>query len=112
MKLPMLSRPNTRLLQAPRGWTVDVALLGAMAAGLYLLLAVASRDLARVTPSVTIDLNPAVLPRYALLSLMRMVAAYALSLAFTIVVIGNDDKLALGKSKQNFLNRVSHWISR
>jgi NitT/TauT family transport system permease protein len=82
----MLSHPNTRLLQAPRGWTVDVALVGAMAAVLYLLLAVASRDLTRVTPSVRIDLHPAALPRYALLSLLRMIAAYILSLGFTLVV--------------------------
>lgn len=82
----MFRHPNTKLLQAQRGWTVDAVLLAVIAAGLYLLLAVASRGFVRATPSVTIDLHPAALPRYALLSLLRMIAAYLLSLTFTLVV--------------------------
>ncbi len=86
MGAPMFRHPNTKLLQAQRGWTVDAVLLAVIAAGLYLLLAVASRGFVRATPSVTIDLHPAALPRYALLSLLRMIAAYLLSLTFTLVV--------------------------
>jgi len=82
----MFRHPNTKLLQAQRGWTVDAVLLAVIAAGLYLLLAVASRGFVRATPSVTINLHPAALPRYALLSLLRMIAAYLLSLTFTLVV--------------------------
>ncbi|HLJ59387.1 MAG TPA: ABC transporter permease subunit [bacterium] len=65
---------------------MDALLLGAVAAVFYMLLAVAPRELHRVTPSVTIDLRPAALPRYALLSFMRMCGGYAVSLAFTFVV--------------------------
>jgi NitT/TauT family transport system permease protein len=39
-----------------------------------------------VAPSVTVNLRPAALPGYALLSVLRMCAAYALSLLFTLVV--------------------------
>ncbi len=78
--------PGTLLLRAPRAWAVDALLLGAAGAVLYALLATAPRELHRVTPSVTIDLRPIALPRYALLSFMRMCAGYAVSLGFTLVV--------------------------
>ncbi len=83
----MFSRhPGSMLLRAPRAWAVDVLLLAAAAAVLYALLAVAPRELHRVTPSVTIDLRPSALPHYALLSFMRMCGGYVVSLAFTFVV--------------------------
>ncbi|HYM68054.1 MAG TPA: ABC transporter permease subunit [bacterium] len=78
--------PGPTLLRAPRVWAVDALLLGAVATVFYVLLAVAPRELHRVTPSVTIDLQPSALPRYALLSFMRMCGGYAVSLAFTFVV--------------------------
>jgi NitT/TauT family transport system permease protein len=78
--------PGPTLLRTPRVWAVDALLLGAVAAVFYVLLAVAPRELHRLTPSVTIDLRPTALPRYALLSFMRMCGGYVVSLAFTFVV--------------------------
>lgn len=78
--------PGTLLLRAPRAWAVDALLLGAAGGVLYTLLAAAPRELLRVAPSVTIDLRPAALPHYALLSFLRMCAGYAVSWVFTLVV--------------------------
>ncbi len=59
-----------------------------IAAGLgifYGLLALAHYWASPVTTQVEIQLNPAVLPKYALFSLARIAIAYALSLLFTLV---------------------------
>ena len=71
--------------RGPRSVAADALILAATGAVLYTLLAVAPKELHRVSASVTIDLRPGALPGYSLLSLLRMIAAYALSLAFTLV---------------------------
>jgi NitT/TauT family transport system permease protein len=69
-----------------RIWIIDVLLFCLAGAVLYAMLVVGPAALHRPTPSVTIDLRPTALPNYTLLSLLRMVGAYVLSLIFTVVV--------------------------
>ncbi|HKX17954.1 MAG TPA: ABC transporter permease subunit [bacterium] len=78
--------PGPALLRTPRAWAADALILGSVAAAFYLLLTLAPRELHRSIPSITIDLRPSALPEYALLSLLRMIAAYIISLAFTLGV--------------------------
>jgi NitT/TauT family transport system permease protein len=64
---------------------VDVLILvlvGALVAG---VVALAQRWKAPIRPTVEIDLSPSALPGYTLLSLSRGLAAYLLSLVFTLV---------------------------
>jgi len=81
-----IQRPATPLPRVPRTWLIDVVLFLAVGAVLYALLSVAPTAMHRPTPSVTIDLRPSVLPAYTVLSFLRMVEAYVLSLIFTLVV--------------------------
>lgn len=78
--------PGPVLLRTPRTWAADVLILGSVAAAFYVLLTLAPRELHRSVPSITIDLRPSALPEYALLSLLRMIGAYTLALAFTLGV--------------------------
>src|SRR5215469_8419921 len=78
--------PGPVLLRTPRAWAADVLILASVAASFYLLLTFAPRELHRSIPSITIDLRPSALPEYALLSLLRMIGGYILSLAFTLGV--------------------------
>ncbi|HSB64342.1 MAG TPA: ABC transporter permease subunit [Thermoanaerobaculia bacterium] len=67
------------------GLAVDAVLLvvlGALVAG---VVGLAQRWEAPIRPAVEIDLSPSALPGYTLLSLSRGLAAYLLSLAFTLV---------------------------
>ena len=58
-----------------------------MGAGtLWGLVSLAPAELRQVAPSTALDLRPQALPGYAGLSLLRMTAAYVLSLVFTLVV--------------------------
>ena len=50
-----------------------------------LIVLAAARWTTPLTPAVTIDLSPSVLPAYAGYSLLRMMLAYVLSLAFTLI---------------------------
>ena len=61
-----------------------IVFLGVLAA-ITLLVIAAARWTAPLTPTVTIDLSPTVLPIYAGYSLLRMILAYLLSLAFTLI---------------------------
>lgn len=82
----MTWRPPVLTLHRMRLSSVDV-LLFVMAGGvLYWLLFFAQAALKRPSPSAVIDLRPGALPGYALLSFLRMVAAYFLSLLFTFGV--------------------------
>ncbi len=63
---------------------VDAALLLAVAAAAIGLVRLGHRSGGGLRAAVEIDLSVAALPRYALYSLLRGVAAYALSLAFSI----------------------------
>ena len=70
--------PSLRLLRLPRASGPDLLLLALLAALVYGLLAVVPGELKR--PAAPVDLQPRALPGYAGLSLLRMTAAYGLSL--------------------------------
>ncbi len=80
------TRPRVAQLMAQSaGYWVDGALLmglGAMVAG---VVALAHRWTAPMRPVVEIDLSILALPKYTVLSLARGIAAYVLSLVFTLV---------------------------
>ena len=82
----MIRYPETKLSRPYHSWAADALVLGAAGAAFYVLLAVAPKELHRVAPSVTVNLHPAALPGYALLSFLRMCAGYVLSFFFTLVV--------------------------
>ena len=63
----------------------DVLIALAILAAVTLLVLAASRWAAPLTPVVTIQLTPLMLPIYAGYSLLRMILAYILSLIFTLV---------------------------
>jgi NitT/TauT family transport system permease protein len=71
-------------LAAARSYWVDALLLVAIAALFAGTIALARRWEAPYHATTEIDLSPSALPWYTLLSLARGVAAYALSLAFTL----------------------------
>jgi NitT/TauT family transport system permease protein len=63
---------------------IDVVLLAAIVATAFGLVRLAEEWTGEYRPAVEIDLSFSALPRYALLSLSRGLAAYVLSLAFTL----------------------------
>jgi NitT/TauT family transport system permease protein len=65
------------------GWT-DLALATGLGGTIYGLIRLAQEWTGALRPTVTIDLSIGALPGYALLSLSRGLAAYALSLLFTL----------------------------
>ena len=65
---------------------IDFLLLAVLGASIAGLVALAREWGAPLREAVTIDLSPSALPVYTLLSLSRGLAAYVLSLAFTLVV--------------------------
>jgi len=65
-------------------WT-DLALLAGLGGTIYGLAHLARQWTGEMRPAVEIDLSLGALPGYALLSLSRGLAAYVLSLAFTLV---------------------------
>jgi len=75
----------TGFLFRSRGSWVDVALLAAVGGVIYGLTRVAGEWHGALRPVVEIDLSPGALPGYAFLSLSRGLAAYVLSLGFTLV---------------------------
>jgi NitT/TauT family transport system permease protein len=83
---PIRQPSMVALPRVSRTWIIDVLVFCVVATLLYALLTVAPAALRRPSPSVTIDLRPAALPAYTVLSLLRMVWAYVLSLIFTLVV--------------------------
>ena len=66
-------------------WWIDVLVVVGLAALVAGVVALARRWTAPLRPTVDIDLSLWSLPGYTLLSLARGVAAYLLSLAFTLV---------------------------
>ena len=64
-------------------WT-DLALVAGLAGAIYGLVQLAGQWTGALRPTVEIDLSPWALPGYALLSLSRGLAAYVLSLLFTL----------------------------
>jgi NitT/TauT family transport system permease protein len=65
------------------GWG-DVAVLGALGGVAFAAERLVGGAVLPMRPAVAIDLSPAALPGYAVLSLARGLAAYALSLAFAL----------------------------
>ncbi|WP_242344647.1 ABC transporter permease [Anaeromyxobacter terrae] len=65
------------------GWT-DLALAAGLGGTIYGLIRLAQEWTGALRPTVNIDLSIGALPGYALLSLSRGLAAYALSLLFTL----------------------------
>jgi NitT/TauT family transport system permease protein len=63
---------------------VDIAVILGLIGTVYALARVASLWTAPLESQVTIDLSPSALPAYAFASLVRMVAAYLLSMAFSL----------------------------
>jgi NitT/TauT family transport system permease protein len=63
---------------------VDIAVILGLIGTVYALARVASLWSAPLENQVTIDLSPSALPSYAFASLVRMVAAYVLSMAFSL----------------------------
>ena len=71
---------------SPRRFSgIDLLVILALLAALTFLVTAASRWTAPLTPSVSINLSPTVLPLYAGYSLLRMLLGYILSLLFTLV---------------------------
>jgi NitT/TauT family transport system permease protein len=70
-----------------RTWSlfVDTLVFSVVAAAIYALLNIAHSWLGAATPQAQISQSPSALPRYALYSLVRIGAAYLLSLVFAIV---------------------------
>jgi NitT/TauT family transport system permease protein len=66
------------------GWT-DLALVAGLGGTIFGVVRLAREWTGALRPAVEIDLSLAALPGYALLSLSRGLAAYALSLVFTLV---------------------------
>lgn len=64
---------------------IDLVVFLAFIAAATLIVLAAARWTTPLTPAVTIDLSPSVLPAYAGYSLLRMVLAYLLSLVFTLI---------------------------
>jgi NitT/TauT family transport system permease protein len=64
---------------------IDLVVFLSVVAAITLLVIAAARWTAPLTPVVTIDLSPTVLPIYAGYSLLRMILAYLLSLVFTLI---------------------------
>ena len=84
------SAPEEALLSRrshpPRQFSgIDLLVILALLAALTFLVTAASRWTAPLTPSVSINLSPTVLPLYAGYSLLRMLLGYILSLIFTLV---------------------------
>ena len=78
-------QPRRRLRKPRRLGGIDLVVFLAFIAGATLIVLAAARWTTPLTPAVTIDLSPSVLPAYAGYSLLRMMLAYVLSLAFTLI---------------------------
>lgn len=64
---------------------IDLIIVLVLLASFAFLISAAARWAAPLTPNVSINLSPAVLPLYAGYSLLRMILGYILSLLFTLV---------------------------
>src|SRR5215469_16945357 len=76
----------SRTVIRERTWpvVVDVLVFLVVAAGIFAILTIARTWLGKVTPQAEISQSPAALPAYAFYSLVRVGAAYVLSLSFAI----------------------------
>jgi NitT/TauT family transport system permease protein len=76
---------SATLHRGDRSRLIDVALMLAIGAIVFGVIGLAREWSGTLRPTVEIDLSPAALPRYALYSLSRGLAAYVLSLGFALV---------------------------
>jgi NitT/TauT family transport system permease protein len=76
----MYRQPPTK---RPFGWN-DIVVLAAVALLIYGLIGVAQHWTGQMREVTEIDLSPRALPKYAFFSLMRAIAAYFLSLGFSV----------------------------
>jgi len=79
------TRRVREVLKQPQTWGADILFLALLAATVGALVMMGRQAGARYARKVEISLSLAALPKYTLLSLSRGFAAYALSLAFTLV---------------------------
>ncbi|GAC1648799.1 MAG: ABC transporter permease subunit [Ktedonobacteraceae bacterium] len=78
--------PSRHSSHTPRQFgSIDILVILALVAAFTFLVSAASRWTAPLSPNVSIDLSPTVLPLYAGYSLLRMLLGYLLSLIFTFV---------------------------
>jgi len=84
MAITRIRPRSVEALAAARSYWVDVLLLIAIAALFAGTIALARSWEAPYRPTTEIDLSPSALPWYTLLSLARGIAAYVLSLVFTL----------------------------
>ena len=77
--------PAIVLERQPSTWWVDALILVGLAAIMAGVVGLARRWTAPLRPTVDIDLSLSALPAYTLFSLSRGLAAYVLSLTFTLV---------------------------
>src|SRR5260370_10644354 len=78
-------RPRRRSYRPRRLGGTELGVCCGVVAAITLVVIAAARWPAPLTPAVTIDLSPSVLPVYAGYSLLRMILAYLLSLVFTLI---------------------------
>src|SRR5438309_5213964 len=79
-------RLRTRVSLPSRGPSaVDLVIILALVGVVYALAQAASQWTAPLATHVDIDLSAAALPGYALASIIRMAAAYVLSITFSLV---------------------------
>lgn len=79
------TRKVREALKAQAAWSIDLLLLGGVAAIIGALFMFTKEIAAPATQGVTINLSFWALPKYTLFSLSRGFAAYVLSLAFTLI---------------------------
>jgi NitT/TauT family transport system permease protein len=83
MPTPVPARDLAR--EGHKSRLTDLLLFSVALALFYAILSIARTWLGPFTPAVEISQSPAALPRYAAYSLLRMAAAYAFSLLFSLV---------------------------
>ena len=76
---------NASLQRNDRSRLIDIALVFAIGAIVFGVSGLAREWSGALRPTVEIDLSPAALPKYTLYSLSRGLAAYILSLGFSLV---------------------------
>ena len=77
----------TKAIIPERSWSrlTDVFIFSAALSLFYGVISIARTWLGPITPEAEISRNPSALPYYAAFSLLRIVAAYILSLSFTLI---------------------------
>ena len=82
MKMPGLSR--SQIHQRSRSLLIDLAVFGGLFAIVYAMVAIGRYWFGAAVPAAEISRSPRALPLYAFYSLVRMTAAYLLSLVFAV----------------------------